>query len=214
MTQNRRQEAIDGFRGGKYDILVATDIAARGIDVSEISHVINYDMPDTVDAYTHRIGRTGRAHLTGEAFTFVGPDDELLVRDIERLLGKRIERRRLAEFDYGGFSPEAPAQPQTASQAPAKNGSQPRRAQTPQRPQSSPVGQSTTKGEGQSQRARPAQRPQQPQPAGQPRPHSGAGQSRAQRQSPTAPAGAPSRKEDEARRRRQGQPRQPYGAHR
>ena len=94
MTQNRRQEAIDGFRDGKYDILVATDIAARGIDVTEISHVINYDMPDTVDAYTHRIGRTGRASPTGEAFTFTSPADEWMVRDIERVLGERIERRR------------------------------------------------------------------------------------------------------------------------
>ena len=76
MTQNRRKRAMDGFRAGKYDILVATDIAARGIDVSDISHVINYDMPDTVDAYTHRIGRTGRAEQSGEAFTFVGRDDE------------------------------------------------------------------------------------------------------------------------------------------
>ena len=101
MTQNRRQEAITGFRSGKYDVLVATDIAARGIDVSEISHVINYDMPDTVDAYTHRIGRTGRAEQTGEAFTFTSPADELMVRDIERLLGTRIERRRVDNFDYG-----------------------------------------------------------------------------------------------------------------
>ena len=61
MSQNQRQKAINGFRNGTYDILVATDIAARGIDVSEISHVINFDMPDTVDAYTHRIGRTGRS---------------------------------------------------------------------------------------------------------------------------------------------------------
>ncbi len=101
MTQNRRQEAIAGFRNGRYDVLVATDIAARGIDVSEISHVINFDMPDTVDAYTHRIGRTGRATQTGEAFTFTSPADEWLVRDIERLLGERIERRRLDDFDYG-----------------------------------------------------------------------------------------------------------------
>ena len=76
------------------DILVATDIAARGIDVTGISHVINYDMPDTVDAYTHRIGRTGRAHAIGEAFTFVVHEDESMVRDIERVLGSRIERRR------------------------------------------------------------------------------------------------------------------------
>jgi ATP-dependent RNA helicase RhlE len=71
MSQNKRQRAIDGFRQGKFDILVATDIAARGIDVEEISHVINFDMPDTTDAYTHRIGRTGRATESGEAFTFV-----------------------------------------------------------------------------------------------------------------------------------------------
>jgi len=106
LSQNRRQEAMNGFREGKYDILVATDIAARGIDVSEISHVINYDMPDTVDAYTHRIGRTGRAQATGEAVTFAVQDDEPLVRDIERVLGKTIERRRLDGFDYGTFSPE------------------------------------------------------------------------------------------------------------
>jgi ATP-dependent RNA helicase RhlE len=105
MSQNRRQEAIDGFRRGKYDILVATDIAARGIDVSDISHVINYDMPDTVDAYTHRIGRTGRVHKSGEAFTFVMQEDEPLVRQIEKLLGARIERRRLPGFDYDGAAP-------------------------------------------------------------------------------------------------------------
>ncbi len=107
LSQNRRQEAMDGFRGGKYDILVATDIAARGIDVNEISHVVNYDMPDTVDAYTHRIGRTGRAEATGEAVTFAVQDDETLVRDIERVLGKPIERRRLEGFDYGSFAPES-----------------------------------------------------------------------------------------------------------
>jgi ATP-dependent RNA helicase RhlE len=107
MSQNKRQAAMNGFRGGKYDILVATDIAARGIDVSEISHVVNYDMPDTVDAYTHRIGRTGRAAATGEAVTFAVQDDEPLVRDIERVLGKPIERRRLEGFDYGVFTPES-----------------------------------------------------------------------------------------------------------
>ena len=101
MTQNRRQSAIDGFRGNRYDILVATDIAARGLDVSEISHVINFDMPDTVDTYTHRIGRTGRAGSTGEAFTFTVPADEFIVRQIEKILGMPIERRRLP-----GFAPE------------------------------------------------------------------------------------------------------------
>jgi ATP-dependent RNA helicase RhlE len=110
MSQNKRQQAINGFRNGKYDILVATDIAARGIDVAEISHVINFDMPDTVDAYTHRIGRTGRAHKSGEAFTFVVQGDEPLVRKIEGVLGARIERRRLPGFDYGSYAPESQTQ--------------------------------------------------------------------------------------------------------
>ncbi len=107
MSQNKRQKAIDGFRNGRYDILVATDIAARGIDVTDISHVINYDMPDTVDAYTHRIGRTGRAEETGEAFTLAVAEDGPLVGRIEQVLGTAIERRRLAAFDYGGFQPES-----------------------------------------------------------------------------------------------------------
>ena len=105
MTQNRRQAALEGFRNGRFDILVATDLAARGLDISRISHVINYDMPSTVEAYTHRIGRTGRAELTGEAFTFTTPEDEPLVRGIERVLGARIERRTLTDFDYGSTPP-------------------------------------------------------------------------------------------------------------
>ncbi len=108
MAQNRRQESINGFREGKYDILVATDIAARGIDVTEISHVINFDMPDTVDAYTHRIGRTGRAEQTGKAFTFSVHDDEAMVRDIEKTLGEPLERRALESFNYSGFLDQEP----------------------------------------------------------------------------------------------------------
>ena len=107
MSQNQRQQALNGFRDGKYDILVATDIAARGIDVSDISHVINFDMPDTVDAYTHRIGRTGRIEKSGEAFTLAEPEDEAMVRSIEAVLGKPIERRRLPGFEYHGFEPES-----------------------------------------------------------------------------------------------------------
>ena len=106
MSQNRRQDSINGFRSGKYDILVATDIAARGIDISEISHVINFDMPDTVDAYTHRIGRTGRAKQDGDAFTFAVADDHAMLKSIEKALKEPIERRRLDGFDYGGFIPE------------------------------------------------------------------------------------------------------------
>ncbi|MBU4371032.1 MAG: DEAD/DEAH box helicase [Proteobacteria bacterium] len=105
LSQNRRQDALSGFREGKYQILVATDIAARGIDVSGISHVINYDMPDTVDAYTHRIGRTGRAAKTGDAFTFVTSQDRAFVGDIEHVLGERIERRTLTDFDYNVPAP-------------------------------------------------------------------------------------------------------------
>lgn len=106
MTQNRRQSAIDGFRNGRYDVLVATDVASRGIDISEISHVINFDMPDTVDAYTHRIGRTGRAESTGEALTLATSEDRDMVRDIERVLGAPIEQRRVPGFDYGALDPE------------------------------------------------------------------------------------------------------------
>jgi len=107
MSQNKRQKAINGFRNGKYDILVATDVASRGIDVADISHVINFDMPDTVDAYTHRIGRTGRTEKSGEAFTLATPEDASQVRAIEKILDKPIERRRLPDFNYGDFRPES-----------------------------------------------------------------------------------------------------------
>jgi ATP-dependent RNA helicase RhlE len=106
LSQQQRQKALSGFRDGTYQMLVATDIAARGIDVSRISHVINYDTPDTVDAYTHRIGRTGRATRTGDAFTFVTPKDSSLVWDIENVLGEKIERRTLEGFDYRAPAPE------------------------------------------------------------------------------------------------------------
>jgi ATP-dependent RNA helicase RhlE len=100
LSQRKRQAALDGFRDGVFQILVATDIAARGIDVSRISHVINYDMPDTADTYTHRIGRTGRATRTGEAFTLVTREDAAMVATIERHLGAALERRTLQGFDY------------------------------------------------------------------------------------------------------------------
>jgi ATP-dependent RNA helicase RhlE len=105
LSQNQRQAAIHGFRNGSYRVLVATDIAARGIDVSRISHVINYDMPDTTDAYTHRIGRTGRAEKTGDAFSLVTREDEAMVRSIEHVLGTRLERRKLDGFDYQKSAP-------------------------------------------------------------------------------------------------------------
>lgn len=106
MSQAQRQAALDGFRGSRYDVLVATDVAARGIDVTGITHVINFDVPNTVDAYTHRIGRTGRASEIGEAFTLAATADGFMIRDIERAVGAKIERRRLSDFDYEGFDPE------------------------------------------------------------------------------------------------------------
>ena len=99
LSQNRRQEAMNNFRTGRVKVLVATDIASRGIDVSQISHVINYDMPDTADAYTHRIGRTGRMARQGTALTLVTQEDLPMVRTIERLLGRSLEKRKLAGFD-------------------------------------------------------------------------------------------------------------------
>jgi ATP-dependent RNA helicase RhlE len=115
LSQSQRQAAIRGFRSGSYRVLVATDIAARGIDVSRISHVINYDMPDTTDAYTHRIGRTGRAEKTGDAFSLVTHEDEPIVRSIENVLGTRLERRRLNGFDY-----QRPAPPERGSSGPGQ----------------------------------------------------------------------------------------------
>jgi ATP-dependent RNA helicase RhlE len=90
-SQNQRQNAIDGFRSGKYRILIATDIAARGIDVKDIELVINYDLPDEAESYIHRIGRTGRAGSNGQAVSIAAPDQGKLVRDIERLLKTHIK---------------------------------------------------------------------------------------------------------------------------
>jgi len=127
LSQNRRQAALDGFRDGSFQILVATDIAARGIDVSQISHVINYDIPDTAEAYIHRIGRTGRAARSGDAFTLVTGEDAAMVRTIERTLGAPLERRTLDGFDYGVAAPRkdtefarAPRQQQAAKPEAAK----------------------------------------------------------------------------------------------
>lgn len=92
LSQGQRQTAMDGFRSGRVQVMVATDIAARGIDVSQISHVINYDVPDTADAYTHRIGRTGRMSRLGTAYTLATQEDTQMIRSIERLLGRPPER--------------------------------------------------------------------------------------------------------------------------
>lgn len=125
LSQNQRQKALEGFREGTFQILVATDIAARGIDVSQVSHVINYDIPATPEAYVHRIGRTGRAARRGDAFTMVTDEDRAMVRAIEKLLDSTIERHTLPDFDY-----QAPAPPRQPNQG------RPKRQQTAGRPHS------------------------------------------------------------------------------
>jgi superfamily II DNA/RNA helicase len=99
MSQNKRQKALDGFRSGRYKILVATDVAARGIDVCGVSHVINYDIPESAIAYTHRIGRTGRACKTGDAFTFVTSKDKGPAFYIKRVLGSKLKYCVMEGFD-------------------------------------------------------------------------------------------------------------------
>ncbi len=105
MTQSRRQAALDGFREGRYRVLVATDVAARGIDVEDISHVINYDMPDSVDDYIHRVGRTGRALKKGKALSLVTPEDAPTVRALERVLEVELITSELEGFDYDVAAP-------------------------------------------------------------------------------------------------------------
>ena len=132
LSQNRRQAALDGFRNGTFQILVATDIAARGIDVSQISHVINYDIPDTAEAYIHRIGRTGRAARSGDAFTLLTGDDTVMVRTIERTLNTTLERRTVDGFDY---SVPAPRKDTEFARPPREQG-QGRPASGPKKPAS------------------------------------------------------------------------------
>ena len=128
-TQGQREQALHGFKTGYYTIMVATDIAARGLDVESISHVINFDMPDTADAYIHRIGRTGRALRTGDAFTLVTPEDTDMIRALERIMGGPIKRETFTDFDYTVAAP-----PRSASdRRDGGGGRPPRPAPTPNR---------------------------------------------------------------------------------
>jgi ATP-dependent RNA helicase RhlE len=99
-SQNQRTEALAGFKDGRFRVLVATDIVARGIDVEALDHVVNFDVPNAPEDYIHRVGRTARAGLTGDAYTLVSPEEEGEVRAIERAVGRSIERRRVDGFDY------------------------------------------------------------------------------------------------------------------
>lgn len=125
-TQGQREQALHGFKTGHFRIMVATDIAARGLDIDSISHVINYDMPDTADAYIHRIGRTGRAQRTGDAFTLVTAEDNDMIRALERIMGP-LKRETLPDFDY-----TVPAPPRSAHER-SQGNRPPRPAPTPTR---------------------------------------------------------------------------------
>jgi ATP-dependent RNA helicase RhlE len=104
-SQAQRTAALDGFKRGTFPVLVATDIAARGIDVNELGHVVNFDVPLVPDDYIHRVGRTGRAEATGDAFTFVSPEEDGNLRDIERAIGRRLPRVTVPDFDYNAKPP-------------------------------------------------------------------------------------------------------------
>ena len=107
-TQNQRQRALDGFRSGKYQVMVATDIAARGIDVEGISHVINYDVPTHAEDYVHRIGRTGRAAATGDAITFVSSEEEKYLREVGKFIGRKLTAQKCEGFSYVKSPPPEP----------------------------------------------------------------------------------------------------------
>jgi ATP-dependent RNA helicase RhlE len=114
-TQREREQALEGFRSGKYEVLVATDIAARGLDIADVSHVINYDVPQHPEDYIHRIGRTGRAEAHGDAFTIMVAEDAGHVFAIERFISQKIPRVKLENFDYrytAVFEESKPGQPQ------------------------------------------------------------------------------------------------------
>jgi ATP-dependent RNA helicase RhlE len=101
LSQKERRDALEGFKNGEHRVLIATDIAARGLDIDGISHVVNFDVPRNAEDYIHRIGRTGRAEATGDAVTFVSFDEEEFLDRIEQHIGNKLERRRYKDFDHG-----------------------------------------------------------------------------------------------------------------
>jgi ATP-dependent RNA helicase RhlE len=109
LSQKERREALDGFKNGEHRVLIATDIAARGLDIDGISHVVNYDVPRNAEDYIHRIGRTGRAAALGDAVTLVAFDEEEFMDRIEKHIGTKLERRRYKDFDHGVGRFGAPA---------------------------------------------------------------------------------------------------------
>ncbi|MCB9385602.1 MAG: DEAD/DEAH box helicase [Bryobacterales bacterium] len=148
MTQPQRDKAMSGFRSGKYDVLVATDIAARGIDVAQVSHVINFDVPSTPDFYTHRIGRTGRAERQGAAYTFVSAEDYALIHQIERRIKKKIPRLDPPVFE---------SKPAAAAPAPAEK---PARGRKKPAAEAQPAVEAAPAAKPKSRRKKPAAQPE------------------------------------------------------
>jgi ATP-dependent RNA helicase RhlE len=138
-SQGQRTAALEGFKAGRHRILVATDIVARGIDVEELGHVINFDVPQDPDAYIHRVGRTARAEMTGDAFTLVAPDEEQDMRAIERVIGKPLPRVTLPGFDYAKKTDERLEIPLRERLAAARAARRPRR-DGPKPPAGQPAG--------------------------------------------------------------------------
>ena len=135
-SQDQRMRALERFRHGKSQIMVATDIAARGIDIEDISHVINCDVPHTPDDYIHRIGRTARASATGEALTLVDVDEEPLIRDIEAKLKQSLTRLTFPDFDHGRSAHERPSSGRSPHRHPgSRQASHPRAHSGPRHPQ-------------------------------------------------------------------------------
>jgi ATP-dependent RNA helicase RhlE len=136
-SQSQRTQALEDFKAGKFPVLVATDIAARGIDVEALSHVINFDVPASPDDYVHRVGRTARADATGDAFLFVAPEEEANLRAIERSIKKQLPRVVLPGFDYTKKAPEkleVPLQQRLAAMRAARGSGRPRHPQGHGRP--------------------------------------------------------------------------------
>ena len=155
-SQNQRTQALGGFKAGKFPVLVATDIAARGIDVEALSHVVNFDVPKCAEDYVHRVGRTARASATGDAFLFFSPEEEADVRGIERAIGKQLPRLTLPEFDYTrkpAPRPQAPVHPRRPSLAGRSGGGRDAGTHPPGRRGHSPRGQGSGRRHASSRRA-------------------------------------------------------------
>ncbi|HUO09838.1 MAG TPA: DEAD/DEAH box helicase [Phycisphaerae bacterium] len=165
-TQGQRNAALAGFKSGGFRVLVATDIAARGIDVQAVSHVINFDCPHIAEDYIHRVGRTGRASATGDAFTFVSPEEEGDLRVIERAIGKRLPRVTLPGFDYSAKPTEKLEIPIAERIAAIRAQKALERSRREQKMQGGGHGQQGRPQQGGGQGARPHGKPQQGGPGG------------------------------------------------